>query len=883
LSDDQKNSDDLDDDIIETSYEDSSDDVNETMNMNQTILMVDVMDEMKKSYMAYAMSVIVSRALPDVRDGLKPVHRRILYAMSELNFTHDRQHRKSARIVGEVMGKYHPHGDSSIYGALVRFAQDFSMRYLLIDGHGNFGSIDGDGAAAMRYTEARMTRLSGELLKDIDKETVDFKPNFDESEREPVVLPGRFPNLLVNGSNGIAVGMATSIPPHNLNEIIDGVIKIIEDPDTDIYELMECVKGPDFPTGAEIMGVEGIKRAYRTGRGRVILRSKTEIEEMKNGKTRIIVTEIPYQVNKSRMIEGIAELVKNKRLEGITDLRDESNRNGIRIVIELRKDINANIMVNQLYKNSQLQVSYSIIMLALNNGEPKVMNLKEMLDAYLDHQKEVERRRVVYDLKKARERAHILEGLRIAIDNIDEIIRIIRASYNNAEAKLMEQFALSEIQAKAIVDMRLRRLQGLEREKIENEYQELLKVISYLLELLEDDHMLLNIIKEDLLRIKKAYGDERKTDISINPDEIDYEDLIEEDDVIITLTHAGYIKRVSTGEYVSQKRGGRGKTGLSTREEDFVKHIFTTSTHDYLLFFTNFGKVYRMKAYMVPDGSRISKGSAIVNLLPLESEEKINAVVPIKNFDDGFLTLCTKHGVIKKTTLDQFDTSRKTGLIAINLKENDELIAVKRTNGSDELIVVTRKGKSIRFHEDDVRAMGRTATGVRAINLAASDAVIEMEVVKEEAKLLIVSENGYGKRTPMKEYRQQTRGGKGIITYNLNSKTGNIIGALVVEDSDDLMIINDSGVLIRIKVDDVSVTGRITSGVRVMKVNEETRLVSIAKVAETEANDAEVEAIISEKPRVESKISDFIADDLDENLEDDLLDDVEDDLNNDEE
>lgn len=845
MSDDQK---DLDEEIIETSYEDSSDDINETVNLNQTILMVDVMDEMKKSYMDYAMSVIVSRALPDVRDGLKPVHRRILYAMSELNFTHDRQHRKSARIVGEVMGKYHPHGDSSIYGALVRFAQDFSMRYLLIDGHGNFGSIDGDGAAAMRYTEARMTRLSGELLRDIDKETVDFSPNFDESEREPNVLPSRFPNLLVNGSNGIAVGMATSIPPHNLGEIIDGVIKLINDPETDVYDLMDCVKGPDFPTGAEIMGVEGIKRAYRTGRGKVLLRSKTEIEEMKNGKSRIIVTEIPYQVNKSRMIEGIAELVKNKRLEGITDLRDESNRNGIRIVIELRKDVNANIMVNQLYKNSQLQVTSSIIMLALHEGEPKVMNLKEMLVAYLEHQKVVERRRVIYDLKKAKERAHILEGLRIAIDNIDEIIRIIRSSYNNAEQRLMEQFSLSEIQAKAIVDMRLRRLQGLEREKIENEYNELLKLIDYLNELLVNEHLLLDIIKEDLLRIKKMYNDERRTEISINPDEIDYEDLIEEDEVIITLTHAGYIKRVSTGEYVSQKRGGRGKTGLSTREEDFVKHILTTSTHDYLLFFTNLGKVYRMKAYMVPDGSRISKGSAIVNLLPLESEEKVNAVVPIKNFEDGFLTLCTKHGVIKKTTLDQFDTSRKTGLIAINLKENDELISVKHTTGTDELIVVTTKGKAIRFHEDDVRAMGRTATGVRAINLTGIDHVIEMEVVKEEAKLLIVSENGYGKRTPMKEYRQQTRGGKGIITYNLNSKTGNIIGALVVEDSDDLMIINDNGVLIRIKVDDISVTGRITSGVRVMKIDDSTKLVSIAKIAENENDDESV----SENPVIET-------------------------------
>ena len=841
MSDDPKNID--DEEIIETSYEDASDDINETVNLNQTILLVDIMDEMKKSYIDYAMSVIVSRALPDVRDGLKPVHRRILYAMSELNFTHDRQHRKSARIVGEVMGKYHPHGDSSIYGALVRFAQDFSMRYPLIDGHGNFGSIDGDGAAAMRYTEARMTRLSGELLRDIDKETVDFAPNFDESEREPLVLPSRFPNLLINGSNGIAVGMATSIPPHNLSEIIDGVIKIIDDPETDIYDLMECVKGPDFPTGAEIMGVEGIKRAYRTGRGKVILRSVAEIEEMKSGKSRIIVTEIPYQVNKSKMIEAIAEHVKNKRLEGITDLRDESNRNGIRIVIELRKDVNAHIMLNQLYKNSQLQVSYSIIMLALHNGEPKVMNLKQMLDAYLEHQKVVERRRVLYDLKKAKERAHILEGLRIAIDNIDEVIRIIRASYNNAELKLMEQFDLSEIQAKSIVDMRLRRLQGLEREKIENEYQELLKLIDYLNNLLVNEHLLLGIIKDDLLRIKKAYGDERRTDISINPDEIDYEDLIEEDEVIITLTHAGYIKRVSTGEYVSQKRGGRGKTGLSTREEDFIKEIYTTSTHDYLLFFTNFGKVYRLKAYMIPDGSRISKGTAIVNLLPLEGDEKVNAVVPIKDFDDGYLTLCTKYGVIKKTTLDQFDTSRKTGLIAINLKDNDQLISVRRTTGEDDLIVVTTKGKSIRFHEDDVRSMGRTATGVRAIGLTGNDYVIDMEVVKEDAKLLVVSENGYGKRTPLKEYRQQNRGGKGIITYNLNSKTGNLIGAVVVNDNDELMIINDNGVLIRIKVDDISVTGRITSGVRLMRVDESTRLVSLAKIGESDAESDEASDI----------------------------------------
>ncbi len=812
--------------------------INETLNANETIIQVDVMDEMKKSYMDYAMSVIVSRALPDVRDGLKPVHRRILYAMNDLNFTHDKQHRKSARIVGEVIGKYHPHGDSSIYNAMVRFAQDFSMRYLLVDGHGNFGSIDGDGAAAMRYTEARMTRLAGELLKDIEKETVDFRPNFDESESEPVVLPSRFPNLLVNGSNGIAVGMATSIPPHNLGEIIDGTIKVIDNADTDVYELMESIKGPDFPTGAEIMGVEGIKRAYRTGRGRVILRSKTEIEEMKNGKSRIIVYEIPYQVNKSKLIEGIAELVKNKRVDGITDLRDESNRNGIRIVIELRRDVNANILLNQLYKNTQLQISYSIIMLALDNGEPKVLNLKQMIVAYLDHQKEVERRRVIYDLKKARERAHILEGLRIAIDNIDEIIKIIRSAYNDAEIRLIERFSFSDIQAKAIVDMRLRRLQGLEREKIENEYQELLKFIDYLNTLLADERLLLNIIKEDLLRIKKQYNDERRSIISVNPDEIDFEDMIEEDEVIVTLTHAGYIKRVSTGEYVSQKRGGRGKTGLSTREEDFVRDILTTSTHDYLLFFTNLGKVYRLKAYMIPDGSRISKGTAIVNLLPLVAEEKVTSIVPIKDFDEGFLTLCTKYGVIKKTTLDQFDTSRKTGLIAINLNDDDQLISVKKTSGNDDLVLVTAKGKSIRFNEQDVRAMGRMATGVRAMTLSASDFIIEMDIVNENQQLLVVSENGYGKRTDLTEYRLQNRGGKGIITYNISQKTGNIIGAKVVSNNDELMIINDHGVLIRIKVSDISVTGRITSGVKLMKVDDETRLVSIAKVSDSDEEEA---------------------------------------------
>ena len=832
--------------------DDINDEINESLNESETIIQVDILDEMKKSYMDYAMSVIVSRALPDARDGLKPVHRRILYAMNEINFTHDKPHRKSARIVGEVIGKYHPHGDSSIYGAMVRFAQDFSMRYPLVDGQGNFGSIDGDGAAAMRYTEARMTRLSGELLRNIEKNTVDFMPNFDETETQPVVLPSRFPNLLVNGSNGIAVGMATSIPPHNLGEVIDAVVRMMDDPEVDVYDLMECVKGPDFPTGAEIMGVEGIKRAYRTGRGRVILRSKAEIEEMKNGKTRIIISEIPYQVNKSKMIEGIAELVKSKRIEGITDLRDESNRKGIRVVIELRRDVNANIMLNQLYKHSQLQVSYSIILLALVSGEPKVMNLREIISVYIDHQVDVETRRVTFDLQKARDRAHILEGLRIAIDNIDEVIRIIRSAYNDAEQRLIERFELSAIQAKTIVDMRLRRLQGLEREKIENEYNELLKTINYLVSLLEDKELLLSIIKEDLLRIKNQYGDERRTEISINPDEIDYEDLIEEDEVIITLTHAGYIKRVSTGEYVSQKRGGRGKTGLSTREEDFVNDIFTTSTHDYLLFFTNFGKVYRMKAYRIPDGSRISKGTAIVNLLPLEPDECVNAIVPIKDFENGYLTLCTKQGVIKKTTLDQFDTSRKTGLIAINLKEDDQLISVKRTDGNNEMIVITANGKSIRFSENDVRPMGRTATGVRAIKLANSDHVIEMDIVTESGKVLIVSENGYGKRTPLTEYRQQTRGGKGIITYNINSKTGRVIGAKVVEDSDDLMIINDNGVLIRIKVDEISVTGRITSGVRLMKVNDETNLVSIALIKEDDSDENELEAEVEVIKETES-------------------------------
>lgn len=799
----------------------------------ESIILVDVMDEMKKSYMDYAMSVIVSRALPDVRDGLKPVHRRILYAMNEINFTHDKPHRKSARIVGEVIGKYHPHGDSSIYHAMVRFAQDFSMRYLLVDGHGNFGSIDGDSPAAMRYTEARMTKLSGELLKDIEKKTVDFRLNFDESEKEPVVLPSRFPNLLVNGSNGIAVGMATSIPPHHLGEVVDGVIQLMDNPDSDTYQLMEHIKGPDFPTGAEVMGLEGIKRAYRTGRGKAILRSITEIEEMKNGKNRIIVTEIPYQVNKSKLIENIADLVRNKKIDGITDLRDESNRKGIRIVIELRRDVNANIILNQLYKQTQLQVSYSIIMLALHNGEPKVMNLKEILSAYIEHQKDVERRRVIFDLEKAQARAHILEGLKIALDHIDEIIKIIRAAYNDAEAQLMKRFSFSEIQAKAIVDMRLRRLQGLEREKIDNEYDELLKIIHYLQSVLADEQLLLGIIRENLLALKKQYTDERRTRLSISMDEIDYEDLIEEDEVVITLTHAGYVKRVSTSEYTSQKRGGRGKTGLMTREEDFVREIITTSTHDYLLFFTNYGKVYRLKAYQIPEASRTSKGSAIINLLPLESEEKVNAIVPVHSFDEGYLAFCTEKGIVKKTAITQFDTSRKTGLVAVHLRDDDQLISVKKVLEGDDLIVITKHGKCIRFAENDIRPMGRTAAGVRGIRLKGTDVVVEMETVEENGKLLIVSEKGYAKRTPMSEYRAQTRGGTGLITYNISDKTGHIIGAKIVSDEDDLMIINSSGVMIRVKIEDISITGRVTSGVKVMKIEDDHYLVSIATICES--------------------------------------------------
>ncbi len=801
----------------------------------QSIIEIDISDEMQKSYIDYAMSVIVSRALPDVRDGLKPVHRRILYAMDELGLAPEKAHRKSARIVGDTMGKYHPHGDSSIYNAMVRLAQDFSTRYMLVNGHGNFGSIDGDGAAAMRYTEAKLTKLSVEMLRDIDKETVDFTPNFDETLKEPSVLPSKYPNLLVNGSSGIAVGMATSIPPHNLEEVIDAAVKIIDDPDTDQEDIINIVKGPDFPTGAIIMGKESIREAYRSGRGKVTVRSKVEIVDIGKGKSAIIVNEIPYQVNKSKMIEGIADLVRNKKIEGITDLRDESDRTGIRVVIELKKDVNANVVLNKLYKHSQLQTTFSINMIALVNGQPKVLNLHQMLSHYLEHQKDVVTRRTQYDLKKAEARAHILEGLKIALDNIDAIISLIRGSKTVAEAKegLMKNFNLSEIQSQAILDMRLQKLTGLERDKIDAEYEELIKTITRLREILANERLLMNIIKEELEEIKEKYSDERRTKITVKEDEIDIEDLIDEEDVFITLTHLGYIKRVPATTYSSQRRGGKGVSGLSTRDEDFVENIFITSTHNYILFFTNFGKVHRLKAYEIPEAKRQAKGTNIVNLLYLEPREKITAIIPIKEFsENGYLVMATKNGMIKKSELPQFNTSRKAGLIALSLKEEDELISVKLTDGKKELILVTVDGMSIRFNENDVRNMGRTARGVKAISLNKDDYVVEMGLVDEGTDLLVVSENGYGKRTSLNEYRIQSRGGKGIKTYSISKKTGKLVGSKIVNDNDEIMIINTSGTVIRLEVNGISRFGRSTRGVTLMRIKDNDSVASIAKVTE---------------------------------------------------
>ncbi|WP_416199027.1 MAG: DNA gyrase subunit A [Sporanaerobacter sp.] len=796
------------------------------------IISVDIEEEMKKSYLDYAMSVIVSRALPDVRDGLKPVHRRILYAMNELGLSPDKQYRKSARVVGDVLGKYHPHSDTSVYDAMVRLAQDFNIRYPLVDGHGNFGSVDGDSAAAMRYTEVKMTKLAVEMLRDINKETVDYRPNFDESLKEPVVLPSRFPNLLVNGSSGIAVGMATNIPPHNLCEVIDGIVAMIDNPDIDVESLMKIIKGPDFPTGAMIMGKEGIRSAYRTGRGKIIIRAKAEIETNEKGKNKIIVTEIPYQVNKANLIVKIAELVRDKRIEGISDLRDETDREGMRIVIELKRDANPNVVLNNLYKHTQMQETFGVIMLALVNDEPKILNLRQVLRHYLDYQKEIIIKRTQYDLKKAEERAHILEGLRIALDHIDEVINIIRSSKEEsiAREKLVSNFGLSEKQAQAILDMRLRRLTGLEREKIEGEYAELIKEINKFKEILANDRLIYQIIREELLDIKDKYGDERRTVIMPSQDEINIEDMIEEEDVVITLTHFGYIKRLPEDTYKIQKRGGRGITAITTREEDFVEHLFITSTHDTILFFTNEGRVFALKAYEIPEGKRQSKGMAIINLLNLSGSEKINAVIPIKEYDpESNLVFVTKKGIVKKTRFEQFKNIRKNGLIAITLKEDDELISVRKTHGNREFILVTKDGMSIRFHEKDVREMGRTATGVKAIKLNEGDQVVGMDLVEEGKYLLVVSENGYGKRTSLEEYKTQTRGGKGIKTYHVKDKTGPLVSAKVVDISDELMLISMAGVIIRLSVEDISEMGRNTQGVTLMRIEGEDKVVAVAK------------------------------------------------------
>ena len=817
---------------------------------DQKMIQHEIHDEMKNSYIDYAMSVIVSRALPDVRDGLKPVHRRILYGMSSLGITPDKPFKKSARMVGEVMGKYHPHGDSSIYDAMVRLAQDFSTRYLLVDGHGNFGSVDGDGAAAMRYTEARMSPFSLEMIRDIDKDTVDFMPNFDEEEKEPVVLPSRFPNLLVNGSNGIAVGMATSIPPHNLGEVIDATVKMIDDDDCTVDDLIDIIKGPDFPTGAQILGKKGAREAYRTGQGKVTVRAVAEIEETDRGRSQIIISEIPFQVNKARLLEKIGELVKDKRIEGISAIRDESNRNGMRIVIELKKDANPRITLNRLYKHTQLQDNYSMIMIALVDGQPRLLNLYEILNEYLKHQKNVVTRRTKYDLNKAEARAHILEGLRIALDNIDEIIKIIRSSYNDAREKLMDRFGLSEIQAQAILDMRLARLQGLEREKIENEYAELQKKIAYYKSLLADEKLLMGVIKDELLEIKEKYGDERRTRIVKDINDMDEEDLIEEKQVAITLTHLGYLKRIPADTYKTQKRGGKGITGLTTRENDFVSDLIMTSTHDNLMFFTNTGKVHRIKAYEIPEATRTARGTPAINFLNLMQRERITAVIPFRDFrDDKYLMAVTKDGTIKKTAISQFDTNRKTGLIAINLKDGDELVDIKQTSGDDNVIIITKNGKCICFSEDDVRPMGRIAGGVRAIKLEDDDEVISMELVQPHEELLVVTSKGYGKRTPVKDYKIQARGGKGLLTYDKSkfNKTGELVGALVVDDEDEVLLINSEGTIIRIAAADISKLGRATQGVKIMRADDDVNIISIAKVIREDEHEMDVKLAMKKK------------------------------------
>ena len=805
-----------------------------TLLEDSKIITHEIYDEMKNSYIDYAMSVIVGRALPDVRDGLKPVHRRILYGMSILGITPDKPHKKSARIVGEVMGKYHPHGDSSIYDAMVKMAQDFSTRYPLVDGHGNFGSVDGDGAAAMRYTEARMSPFSLQMVRDIEKDTVDFTDNFDGEEKEPVVLPSRVPNLLINGSNGIAVGMATSIPPHNLSDTIDACIKRIDDENCSNDELIKIIKAPDFPTGASILGRDAAREAYETGTGKITVRSKSEIEETARGRMRIVITEIPFQVNKARLIESMADLVRNKKIDGISAIRDESNREGMRIVIELKKDTNPNVILNRLYKHTQLQSTYSMIMLALVNGEPKILRLCEIIDEYLKHQKIVINRRTKFDLAKAEARAHILEGLLIALDNIDEVIKVIRSSYNDAKEKLMVRFGLSEIQSQAILDMRLARLQGLEREKIENEHNELMQKIAYYKSILADEHKLMGVIKDELTEIKQKYGDGRRTKIVADDGGIDEEYLIDEEDVAVTLTHLGYIKRVPENTYKAQRRGGKGIVGLTTRDSDFVKDLIITSTHDYLMFFTDLGKVYKIKAYEIPEASRTAKGTPVINFLNLDQGERVTAVIPVKEFaDDNYLIMVTRNGTIKKTPMSQFDTNRKTGLIAITLKDDDKLISVSQSSGEESVYVVTKKGKSITFHEDDVRSMGRSAGGVRAITLDKDDEVVSMELDSTgERELLVMTKKGFGKRTSLDEYRLQTRGGKGVSTYDKTkfSKTGELVGATLVSKDDEIMLINSNGVIIRIRANEISKSGRTTQGVKIMKVESGDEIVSFAKV-----------------------------------------------------
>lgn len=811
---------------------------------------INISQEMRTSFLDYAMSVIVSRALPDVRDGLKPVHRRILYAMNDLGMTSDKAYKKSARIVGEVIGKYHPHGDSAVYDTMVRMAQNFNFRYMLIDGHGNFGSVDGDAAAAMRYTEARMSKISMEILRDINKDTIDYQDNYDGSEREPIVLPARFPNLLVNGASGIAVGMATNIPPHQLGEIIDGVLAVSQDPDITIPELMEIIPGPDFPTAGQILGRSGIRRAYETGRGSITVRAKVEIETKPNGREVILVHELPYQVNKAKLIEKIADLVRDKKIEGISDLRDESDRNGMRIVMEVKKDANANVLLNNLYKHTSLQTSFGINLLALVNGEPKVLNLKQCLYYYLEHQKVVIKRRTAFELRKAEARAHILEGLRIALDHLDAVITLIRSSQTADIARegLMTEFSLSEKQAQAILDMRLQRLTGLEREKIEEEYQGLMQLIAELKAILADEEKVLEIIREELLEVKERFNDNRRTEIMVGGFEnIEDEDLIPRQNVVITLTHNGYIKRLPLSTYRSQRRGGRGIQGMGTNENDFVEHLLTTSTHDTLLFFTNKGKVYRAKGYEIPEFSRTAKGIPIINLLEVEKGEWVNAIIPVEDFvDDWYLFFTTKHGISKRSPLSQFANIRKGGLIALGLRDNDELISVKLTDGTKEMIIGTKNGMLIRFHETDVRSMGRTATGVKGISISDNDEVVGMELLEEGLDVLVVTKNGYGKRTPAEEYRIQSRGGKGIKTCNITERNGELVSVKTVTTEEDLMLITASGVLIRMSVDGISQMGRNTQGVKLIRLADNEFVTTVARVDKEEepedgSEDTEIE------------------------------------------